>query len=153
MTQSQISDRKTKQTLEPSKKQISSSKGSKLHVLALENVPQVQYLVKSSVSYVLQVSSRSQRDQNIQQSQDVSVQSFCNTEADPETHSNTDTNISKKFFKVSHFRDVPELFQRKGEVILSFPIEEIQFQQFCKQLNTKKIFLCRDLLEKELYGK
>ena len=69
----------------------------------------------------------------------------------------TQKQIQKVLFQrssqVSHFRDVPEFFQRKGEIVLQLPIEEFQFQQFCKQLNTKEIFLCRDLLEKELYGK
>ena len=74
------------------------------------------------------------------------------TETDPETYSKVNDLISKKF-QVSHFRDVPEFFQRKGEIVLQLPIEEFQFQQFCKQLNTKEISLCRDLLEKELYGK
>ena len=87
-----------------------------------------------------------------QQSQNVSVKSFHDTETDPETHCNADKNASKKF-QVSHFRDVPQIFQRKGRVILRFPIKEIQFQQFCKQLNTKEIFLWRDLWERELYGK
>ena len=83
---------------------------------------------------------------------DVSVQSFCDTETDPETHSKVNNLISKKF-QVSHFRGVPEFFQKKEEIVLQLPIEEFQFQQFCKLLNVGEIFLCRDLLEKELYGK
>ena len=81
-----------------------------------------------------------------------SVQSFHDTETDPETHSKVNSLISKKF-QVSHFRDVPEFFQRKEEIVLQLPIKEFQFQQFCKLLNYGEIFLCRDLLEKELYGK
>ena len=73
----------------------------------------------------------------------------CDTETDPETNSNADTCDSKKF-QVSNFRND---LQRKGEVMLRLPIDSTQFQQFCKKLNDKELFLCRDLLEKEIYGK
>ena len=87
--------------------------------------------------------------QDIQNSTNVSVQSFRDTETDPETTFNADTGDSKKF-QVSNFRnDV----QRKGEVMLCLPIDSTQFQQFCKELNDKELFQCRDLLEKEIYGK
>ena len=56
-------------------------------------------------------------------------------------------------FQVFNFREVPEFFQRKGEIVLQLPIKENQFQHFCKQLSVGDIFLCRDLLEKEFYGK
>ena len=59
-------------------------------------------------------------------------------QTDPETHSKVNNLISKKF-QVSHFRDVPEFFQKKEEIVLQLPIEEIQFQQFCKLLNTRRI--------------
>ena len=111
-----------------------------------------QNSTNSFSSPVLQVSNQSPRDQDIQHSPNVSVQSFRDTETSPETHSKVNTLISKKF-QVSHFRDVPEFFQRKEEIVLQFPIEEFQFQQFCRLLNVGEIFLCRDLLEKELYGK
>ena len=149
MTQSQISFRETKQTFSSSKRQISSSTGSKLHANSMEKQPKRQSSNKSSSSSILQVSQRSPRDPDIQQSPNVSVQSFRDTETDPETTSNADTGDSKKF-QVSNFRND---LQRKGEVMLSLPIESTQFQQFCKKLNDKELFLCRDLLEKEIYGK
>ena len=152
MTESQISFRETKQAFSSPKKQISSSRGSNLHTSSMEKQPIRQNLTKSSSSSALQVSKQSPRDQDIHRSQIVSVQSFRDTETDPETHSKVNSIISKKF-QVSTFRDVPEFFQRKEEIVLQLPIEENQFQQFCKLLNVGEIFLCRDLLEKELYGK
>ena len=115
----------------------------------MEKQPMRQNSTKSSSSSVLQVSKQSQGDQDIQNSTDVSVQSFRDTETDPETTSNADTGDSKKF-QVSNFRND---LQRKGEVMLCLPIDSTQFQQFCKELNDKELFLCRDLLEKEIYGK
>ena len=152
MTQSQISFRETKKMFNSPEKQVSPHIGSLLHANAMEMQPIWQNLTKYSNSSILQVFQQSPRDQDIQRSQNISVQSFCDTETDPETHSKMNSIISRKF-QVSHFRDVPELFQRKGEIVLQVPIEEIQFQQFCKQLNTKELFLCRDLVERELYGK
>ena len=149
MSQSQISFRETKQTFSSSKKQVSSRTGSKLHAKSMEKQPMRQNSTKSFSSSVLQVSKQSQGDQDIQNSTDVSVQSFRDTETDPETTSNADTGDSKKF-QVSNFRND---LQRKGEVMLSLPIDSTQFQQFCKELNDKELFLCRDLLEKEIYGK
>ena len=149
MTQSQISFRETKQTFSSSKKQVSPRTGSKLHANSMEKQPKRQNSTKSSSSSVLQVSQQSPRDQDIQHSTNVSVKSFRDTETDPEITSNTDTGDSKKF-QVSNFRND---LQRKGEVILQLPIDSTQFQQFCKELNDKELFLCRDLLEKEIYGK
>ena len=149
MSQSQVSFRETKQTFSSSKKQVSSRTGSKLHANSMRKQPMRQNSTKSSSSSVLQVSKRSPRDQDIQQSPNVSVQSFRDTETDPETTSNADTGDSKKF-QVSNFRND---LQRKGEVMLSLPIDSTQFQQFCKELNDKELFQCRDLLEKEIYGK
>ena len=149
MTQSQISFRETKQTFSSPKKRISSRSGSKLHAIPMEKQPIRQNLTKSFSSSVLQVSQQSPRDQDIQNSTDVSVMSFHDTETDPETTSNADAGDSKKF-QVSNFRND---LQRKGEVILCLPIDSTQFHQFCKKLNDKELFLCRDLLEKEIYGK
>ena len=149
MSQSQISFRETKQTFSSPKKQVSPHTGSKLHTNSMEKQPMRQNSTKSFSSSVLQVSQRSPRDQDIQHSTDVSVQSFRDTETDPETTYNADTGDSKKF-QVSNFRND---LQRKGEVMLCLPIDSTQFQQFCKKLNDKELFLCRDLLEKEIYGK
>ena len=149
MAKSQISFRESKQTFSSSKKQVSSRTGSKLHAKSMEKQPIRQNSTKSSSSSVLQISKQSQGDQDIQNSTEVSVQSFRDTETDPETTSNADTGDSKKF-QVSNFRND---LQRKGEVMLSLPIDSTQFQQFCKELNDKELFLCRDLLEKEIYGK
>ena len=149
MAKSQISFRESKQTFSSSKRQVSSRTGSKLHANSMEKQPIRQNSTKSSSSSVLQISKQSQGDQDIQNSTEVSVQSFCNTETDPETTSNADTGDSKKF-QVSNFRND---LQRKGEVMLCLPIDSTQFQQFCKELNDKELFLCRDLLEKEIYGK
>ena len=152
MTESQISFRENSKTFDSSKIQTSTHSGSKLQAISMEKQPMRQNLTKSFSSSVSQVFQGSPRDQDIQNSTDVSVQSFRDTETDPETHSKVQDLISKKF-QVSNFRDVPEFFQKKGEIVLQLPIKEFQFQQFCKKLNTKEIFLCRDLLEKELYGK
>ena len=151
MAKSQISFRESRQTFSSSKRQVSSRTGSKLHAKSMEKQPIRQNSTKSSSSYVLQDSQRSPRDQDIQNSTEVSIQSFRDTETDPdpETTSNADTGDSKKF-QVSNFRND---LQRKGEVMLSLPIDSTQFQQFCKELNDKELFLCRDLLEKEIYGK
>ena len=149
MAKSQISFRESKQTFSSSKKQVSSRTGSKLHAKSMEKQPIRQSLTKSSSSSVLQISKQSQGDQDIQTSTKVSVQSFRDTETDPETTSNADTGDSKKF-QVSNFRND---LQRKGEVIIQLPIDSTQFQQFCKELNDKELFQCRDLLEKEIYGK
>ena len=152
MTQSQISFRETKQTFSSPKKQISSSTGSKLHAKSMEKQPMWQNLTKSSSSSVLQVSQQSQRDPDIQQSQNVSVQSFCDTETDPDTHANANDAYYKKVSSF-YFQKDSDVLQRKGEVMLSLPIDSTQFQQFCKKLSDKELFLCRDLLEKEIYGK
>ena len=152
MTKSQISFRENIKTFNSSRDAVSPHSGSNLQAFSMEKQPIRQNSTNSFSSSVLQVSTQSPRDQDIQNSTDVSVQSFRDTETDPETHSKMNSIISKKL-QVSHFRDVPEFFQRKEEIVLQLPIEEIQFQQFCKLLNVGEIFLCRDLLEKELYGK
>ena len=152
MSQSQISFRENSKTFDSSRDAVSNRTGSISQAISTEKQPMRQNSTKSSSSSVLQVSKQSQGDQDIQHSTDVSVQSFRDTETDPETSSNADTDFSKSS-PVSYFRDVPESFQRKGETVLQHPINSTEFQQFCKKLNTKEIFLCRDLLEKELYGK
>ena len=95
----------------------------------MEKQPMRQKSTNSSSSSVLQVSKQSQGDQDIQNSTNVSVQSFRDTETDPETTSNADTGDSKKF-QVSNFRND---LQRKGEVMLSLPINSTQFHEFCKE--------------------
>ena len=135
MTQSQISFRETKHTSNFSKDKVSPRSGSNLQAFSMEKQPIRQKSTNSFSSSVLQVSQESPRDQDIQHSTDVSVQSFRYTETDPETHSKVNSLISKKF-QVSHFRDVPEFFQRKEEIVLQLPIKEFQFQQFCKLLQT-----------------
>ena len=149
MTQSQILSRENSKTFDSSRDAVSPRSGLQMHAIPMEKQPMRQNSTKSFSSSILQVSQRSPRDPDIQQSQNVSVQSFRGTETDPETTSNADTGDSKKF-QVSNFRND---LQRKGEVMLSFPIDSTQFQQFCKKLNDKELFLCRDLLEKEIYGK
>ena len=152
MTQSQILSTENNKTFNFSRDAVSPRSGSISQAISTEKQPIQQNPTKSFNSSVLQVSQRSPRDQDIQNSTNVSVQSFRDTETDPETHSKVNNLISKKF-QVSHFRDVPEFFQKKEEIVLQLPIEEIQFQQFCKLLNVGELFLCRDLLEKEIYGK
>ena len=149
MSQSQISFRETKQTFNFSRDAVSNRSGSISQAISTEKQPMRQNSTKSSSSSVLQVSQQSPRDQDIQNSTDVSVQSFHDTETDPETTFNADTGDSKKV-QVSNFRND---LQRKGEVMLCLPIDSTQFQQFCKELKDKELFLCRDLLEKEIYGK
>ena len=61
--------------------------------------------------------------------------------------------VSSFYFQKNPRNTSTNVLQRKGEVTLSFPIDSNQFQQFCKQLNTKEIILCTDLLQQELYGK
>ena len=148
MTKSQILFTENSKTLNSSRDAVSPRSGSNLQAFSTEKQPIRQKSTNSSSSYVLQTSKRSPRDQDIQNSTEVSVQSFRDTETDPET-SNADTGDSKKF-QVSNSRND---LQRKGEVILQLPIDSTQFQQFCKELNDKELFLCRDLLEKEIYGK
>ena len=152
MTKSQFFPSENNKTFSFSRDAVSPHSGSISQAISTEKQPMRQNSTKSFSSSVLQVSQRSPRDQDIQNPSNVSVQSFRDTETDPETHSKVQDLISKKF-QVSHFRDVPEFFQKKEEIVLQLPIKEFQFQQFCKKLNTKEIFLCRDLLEKELYGK
>ena len=152
MTQSQILSRENSKTCSFSKDSVSNRSGPQKQAIPTEMQPIRQKSTNSFSSSILQVSQRSPRDQDIQNSTNVSVQSFRETETDPETHSKVNNLISKKF-QVSHFRGVPEFFQKKEEIVLQLPIEEFQFQQFCKLLNVGELFLCRDLLEKEIYGK
>ena len=152
MTKSQISFRENSKTFNFSRDTVSPHSGSNLQAFPTRKQPIRQKSTNSSSSPILQVSQQSPRDQDIQNSTDVSVPSFRDTETDPETHSKVKDLISKKF-QVSNFRDVPEFFQKKEEIVLQLPIKEFQFQQFCKLLNVGELFLCRDLLEKEIYGK
>ena len=108
-------------TFNSSDKQFPSHTGAVSHANTMEIQPIWQNSTKSSVSHILQVSQQSPKDQNIQGSQNVSVQSFCDTEIDPETHFKVNSIISKKS-QVVHFRDVPEFFQRKEEIVLQLPI-------------------------------
>ena len=149
MSQSQILSRENSKMCNFSRDAVSNRSGSDLQAFPMRKQPMRHNSTKSSSSSVLQVSKQSQRDQDIQNSTEVSVQSFHDTETDPETTFNADTGDSKKF-QVSNFRND---LQRKGEVMLSLPIDSTQFQQFCKKLNDKELFLCRDLPEKEIYGK
>ena len=150
MTQSQILSTENNKTFNFSRDAVSNRSGSISQAIPTEKQPMQQNSTKSFSSSILQVFQQSPRDQDIQNSTDVSVQSFRDTETDPETTSNADTGDSKKS-QVSNFRND---LQRKGEVVmLCLPIDSTQFQQFCKKLNDKELFLCRDLLEKEIYGK
>ena len=152
MTKSQILSTENSKTFNFSRDAVSPHSGSNLQAFYMEKQPMRQKSTNSFSSPILQALQESPRDQDIQNSTNVSVQSFRDTETDPETHSKVTSIISKKF-QVSHFRDVPEFFQKKEEIVLQLPIEEFQFQQFCKLLNVGELFLCRDLLEKEIYGK
>ena len=136
-------------TFSVSRDAVAPRTGSNFQAFSTKKQPIRQKSTNSSSSSVLQVSKQSQGDQDIQNSTNVSVQSFRDTETDPDTTSNAGTGDSKKF-QVSNFRND---LQRKGEVILQLPINSTQFQQFCKELNDKELFQCRDLLEKEIYGK
>ena len=112
-----------------------------------EKQPIRQKSVKTAVPSILQVSQRSPGDHDIQQSLDVT-----NTDADTDA----DTyykKVSSFYFQKNPRNTSTNVLQRKGEVTSSFPIDSNQFQQFCKQLNTKEIILCTDLLQQELYGK
>ena len=113
MTQSQNSFRKTSKTFNSSKKQVSPCSGTFLHANAMEVQPIWQNLTKSSSSFILQVSQQSPRDQDIQESPDVSVQSFCDTETDPETYSKVNSIISKKVLSFL-FQRCPRIFPKKG---------------------------------------
>ena len=152
MAKSQIPLSENSKTFNFSRDAVAPRTGSNFQAFSTRKQPIWQKLTNSFSSPVLQASKESPRDQDIQNSTGVSVPSFRDTETDPETSSNADTDFSKSS-PVSYFRDVPESFQRKGETVLQHPIDSTEFQQFCKKLNTKEIFLCRDLLEKELYGK
>ena len=149
MAKSQIPLSENSKTFNFSRDAVAPRTGSNLQAFSTRKQPIRQKLTNSFSSPVLQASKRSPGDQDIQNSTEVSVPSLCDTETDPETTSNADTGDSKKF-QVSNFRND---LQRKGEVILQLPIDSTQFQQFCKKLNDKELFQCRDLLEKEIYGK
>ena len=150
MAQSQNFLSESSKTFSPSGDTFSNRTGSKLQAFPTRKQPMRQILSNSSSSPVLQASLQSPRDQDIQNSTEVSVTSFRDTETDPDT-TNADTGDSKKF-QVSNFR---QNLQRKGDdtVLLSLPIDSTQFQEFCNSLNDKELFLCRDLLEKKIYGK
>ena len=129
MTKSQILSTENSKTFNFSRDAVSPRSGSNLQAFYMEKQPMRQKLTNSFSSPVLQALQESPRDQDIQNSTNVSVQSLRDTETDPETHSKVTSIISKKF-QVSHFRDVPEFFQKKEEIVLQLPIEEFQFQQF-----------------------
>ena len=149
MAQSQNFLSESSKTFNFSRDTVSNRTGSNLQAFPTEKQPMRQISSNSSSSPILQASLQSPGDQDIQNSTEVSVTSFRDTETDPETTSNADTTISKKF-QVSNFRND---LQRKGEMVLSLPIDSTQFQEFCNSLNDKELFLCRDLLEKKIYGK
>ena len=147
ITQSQISFRETKQILTPSKKQLPTHSGSKLHTNAMEKQPTAQNSSKSAVSHILQVlSGISKRSEHITISKSFYTELLWHRNR----FRNTFQYRYKCFKEVSSFsfQRCSRILSKKGEVMLSFPIDFNQFQQFCKQLNTKQIFLCRDLLEK-----
>ena len=136
----------TSTSTSPRENQISTSTGSKLYVNDTEKQPIQQKSVKTAVPSVLQVSQRSPGNQDIQQSLDV-------TATDADTDADTYyKKVSSFYFQKNPRNTGTNVLQRKGEVTLSFPIDPNQFQQFCKQLNTKEIILCTDLLQQELYG-
>ena len=149
MAQSQNFLSESSKTFSPSRDTFSIRTGSDLQAFPMRKQPMRQISSNPLSSPVLQASLQSPGDHYIQNSTEVSVTSFRDTETDPETTSNSDTTISKKF-QVSNFRND---LQRKGEMILSLPIDSTQFQEFCNSLNDKELFLCRDLLEKKIYGK
>ena len=149
MAQSQNFLSESSKTFSPSRDTFSIRTGSDLQAFPTRKQPMRQISSNSSSSPVLQASLQSPGDQDIQNSTEVSVPSFRDTETDPETTSNADTAISNKF-QVSNFR---QDLQRKGDIVLSLPIDSTQFQEFCNSLNDKELFLCRDLLEKKIYGK
>ena len=141
---------KTVRRTTSSRDPVSNRSGSDLQASPTRKQPMRQKSTNSSSSFVLQVSqSNLQEIRTFRILQKFLFQSFRDTETDPETNSNADTGYSKKF-PVSNFRND---LQRKGEVMLCLPIDSTQFQQICKMLNDKELFLCRDLLEKEIYGK
>ena len=119
MTKSQILSTENSKTFNFSRDAVSPRSGSNLQAFYTEKQPMRQKSTNSFSSPILQVSQRSPRDQDIQNSTNVSVQSFRDTETDPETHSKVTSLISKKF-QVPHFRDVPEFFQKKEEIVLQF---------------------------------
>ena len=149
MAQSQNFLSESSKTFSPSGDTFSIRTGSNLQAFPTRKQPMRQISSSSSSSPVLQASLQSPGDQDIQNSTEVSVPSFRDTETDPETTSNADTGYSKKF-QVSNFR---QDLQRKGDIVLSLPIDSTQFQEFCNSLSDKELFLCRDLLEKKIYGK
>ena len=113
MTQSQISFRETKHTSNFSRDAVSNRSGLQKQAISTEIQPMRQNSTKSCSSSVLQVSQRSPRDQDIQNSTDVSVQSFRDTETDPETHSKVNNLISKKF-QVSQFQRCSRILPKEG---------------------------------------
>ena len=101
-------------TFSVSRDAVAPRTGSNFQAFSTKKQPIWQKSTNSSSSSVLQVSKQSQGDQDIQNSTNVSVQSFRDTETDPDTTSNAGTGDSKKF-QVSNFRND---LQRKGEVML-----------------------------------
>ena len=97
MSQSQISFRENSKTFDSFNATVSNHTGLQMHAIPMEKQPMRRIRPNRPSSSVLQVSKQSPRDQDIQNSTDVSVQSFRDTETDPETTFNADTGDSKKF--------------------------------------------------------
>ena len=91
-------------TFSVSRDAVAPHTGSNFQAFSTKKQPIRQKSTNSSSSSVLQVSKQSQGDQDIQNSTNVSVQSFRDTETDPDTTSNAGTGDSKKF-QVSNFRN------------------------------------------------
>ena len=139
MTQSQISFRETKQTFSSSKKQVSPRTGSKLHANSMEKQPMRQNSTKSSSSSVLQVSQQSPRDQDIQHSTDVSVQSFRDTETDPETTFQCRYRFFKEFSSFL-FQRCSRIFSKKGRNSPTTSNRFYRVSAILQELNTRRFF-------------
>ena len=86
MAQSQNFLSESSKTFSPSGDTFSNRTGSKLQAFPTRKQPMRQISSNSSSSPVLQASLQSPRDQDIQNSTEVSVTSFRDTETDPETY-------------------------------------------------------------------
>ena len=110
MAKSQNTFTENSKTFNFSRDAVSPHSGSNLQAFSTEKQPIRQKLTNSFTSSVLQVSQRSPRDQDIQNSTNVSIQSFRDTETDPETHSKVNNLISKKFQVL-----ISEMFQNSSK--------------------------------------
>ena len=113
MTQSQILSTENSKKFNFSRDTVSPRSGPEMHVIPMEKQPIRQKLTNSFNSSVLQASQKSPRDQDIQNSTNVSVQSFHDTETDPETHSKVNSLISKKFPSFS-FQRCSRILPKEG---------------------------------------